>query len=482
VALTVAFLLIPTAALAVDLGTVYVRTSGLQDAADAAARSAATELARRQNAGVQPAQAMAAARTAAVDVLCADQSLAAYWQTPCSQRGWVSDGDPANGEVAFYSGTPSAADHVYTADQAATGSALASGVRVLTPPSHVTYGLAGAFGQDSTDLQKAATATLRTVLPRYGFLPLFAISSDAGTICIRSAPKTSFLNSSTSLWSLRPDGACGPEDATHTSNTARGYLAVPNSHSGNAETALGWNTALGIQPDRIPYIGSTVALASQQNKDDPARLRRMVPAFFAGSGYDGPGRLARTSCPGGNTTSIPGYGNLQGAHLDRFVNTRVGGTLDFQAQVLSGTSASPAQTGWLTPDILRCGRLALIPEITVGLPLPAGGLPSNAQYQVTGWRLMWIDNEFSEGGPKIASAPNCLTRGFYYQDANDPLHPNDCATSPLAVRAITGYLLDPGLLPPVVHGEDAANTIDYRYTDMPATVRLIRDVDDPPAG
>jgi hypothetical protein len=92
--------------------------------------------------------------------------------------------------------------------------------------------------------------------------------------------------------------------------------------------------------------------------------------------------------------------------------------------------------------------------------------------------LLWIDNEFSTGGAKIATAPNnCLQRGFYFEDTNVA---GKCPPG-WPLRAITGYLLDPGLLPAVVSGLDATNTVDYLGGDLPATVRLIRDAADPPA-
>jgi hypothetical protein len=108
--------------------------------------------------------------------------------------------------------------------------------------------------------------------------------------------------------------------------------------------------------------------------------------------------------------------------------------------------------------------------------LPNTGLPGPT-YQVTGWQLVWIDNEFRSGDAQKIAAGNCLQRGLYWADPNS--YTASCKTD---LRAITGYILDPGFLPAVVSGQDAANQVDYLGGDLPATVRLIRDAADPPAG
>ena len=112
-------------------------------------------------------------------------------------------------------------------------------------------------------------------------------------------------------------------------------------------------------------------------------------------------------------------------------------------------------------------------------PLPVDGLTDGAlTYPVLGLRLVWLDDRLWEGEPsaeRVAWGP-CLERGFYWAD------PSYSATCRTDLRAYTGYVLDPRLLPAIVGGKDATNALDrFIGSGMPATVRLLRDVDDPPA-
>ncbi|HEX2808576.1 MAG TPA: pilus assembly protein TadG-related protein, partial [Kineosporiaceae bacterium] len=356
VSLTVVAVLIPTSALAVDLGNVYVRTASLQRAADEAARAGAVALARQQNAGGSASQAMDAARTAAVDVLCHDPSLNrdsdgdgsgdGPWHAICAGgSAWTNDDDPSNGEVQFYAGAPSA-DHVYSSLPVSTTSGLVSGIRVRTPPSRVEYGLASAIpGQaPHTDPQRSATATLRTVLPKFGFLPLFAIPDQTGGFCIRSAPRT--------IWNpTHPTGAC--ELAAPVAVAARGYLAVPRTISSEAPTVV-WNTARGFDADHLPLRDQSIALAPQVTQS--ALVRDLSPGLFGStSTFSGTGRLTSGNCPAGTATVSGGHAGVEGAHLADFVDTRHGGADALRDQVLDGPPATPSQSGWLDPRILRCG-------------------------------------------------------------------------------------------------------------------------------
>jgi hypothetical protein len=480
VSITVVAVLIPTSALAVDLGNVYVRTANLQRAADEAARSGAIAIAQQQHAGGSAAQAMDAARAAVADLLCHDPALNpdtdgdgtgdGPWHGVCAGGdAWESDGNPANGEVQFYSHSPMG-QNAYSTAQVADGAAPVSGVRVLTPPSRVEYGLASAIpGQSGhSDPQKSATATLRTVLPKFGFLPLFAVPSQVGGFCIRSAPKT--------IWNTtHPSGACAlPAPVTV---AARGYLAVPRTSSSETPTVV-WNAARGFDTAHVPLPGQTVALAPQVTQS--ALVRDLSPGLFGSTAtFSGTGRLTSTGCPAGTQTVSGGHAGVEEAHLADFVDTSRADALE--AAVISGSPATPSQSGWLQPRILRCGRLAVLPALNVPASFPGTGLPGPT-YQVTAWRLVWIDNEFRSGDAQKIATGRCLQRGLYWAD---PYSYNaSCKTD---LRAITGYVLDPGFLPAVVAGPDATNQVAYVTRadvgiDLPAAVRLIRDASDPPAG
>jgi Flp pilus assembly protein TadG len=487
VTLTMVVVLIPTAALALDLGNVYTRNASLQRAADDAAIAGAVELARGQRAGPADQTALDAAREAAVGALCHDPELSADtngdgvpdgpWRTACTGgHAWATDNDDANGEVTFYSGRPSA-DHVFTPDQVTEGGDLITGIRVVSPSSRVTYGLGAISGTDHTDVQKASTAALWTTLPVRGYLPLFTTSGEYGPFCARSAPRTVWQNT-------HPTGVCDPA-SPQSGSTARGYLNEPRSDGHSPPTS--WNTATGFDADHL-VTGPEIVNHPNQVRLQPqlspqsALLRDLSPGFFGGNGAGGAsGRLSSTTaCPGGlsSTSGSNGGGiSVEGAHLADFVDTRVGSAAALKLQISSPTAPSDAQVGWLRPSILRCGRLAVVPEVGVTAPLPVNGIPGTT-LQVTRLRLVWLDNEFAAGeasGQHIASG-NCLKRGFYWAD------PNYYWVCTSTLRAITGFILDPRLLPATVSGQDATNTVPYLGSGLPATVRLIRDAWDPPPG
>jgi Flp pilus assembly protein TadG len=443
VSIVLTLVLIPVAALAVDLGSVYTRTASLQRIADEAARAGAVELAQLQR---DPAASQIAdrVRELAVRVLCATSTQADPWQDLCSgSHAWASDGDPANGEVTVSEGT--------------APQGLLSRVRVLTPPSRVEYGLAGAFTDTGhADPQRAATAQLRSALPVGGVLPIFATAGPTGTgevgaFCARSAPRSIWQNT-------HPGGAaCDP---AQNGSIARGYLDVRRTDSGQDGHRAVWNAAVGIDAAHLPVVGSTVRLQPQSGGSS-ALLRDLAPGLFGGDGsYGAPARLTRSGCapPGGGASTVTSgpFSGLQGAYLADFADQR----------------------GWLQPGVLRCGRLAVLPQIAVTPPLPYYGL-TGSSYQVTRWRVVWLDDRVSSTDQAPVGTGTCLQRGFYWADPDSYTSP--CQT---ALRAITGYFVDPRLLPVTVSDADAppASQISYLGSGLPAVVHLIRDVGDPPPG
>jgi hypothetical protein len=133
--------------------------------------------------------------------------------------------------------------------------------------------------------------------------------------------------------------------------------------------------------------------------------------------------------------------------------------------------------------VLRCGRLAVVPvlDATALSPPPPNGT-TTLTYPVSQLRLVWLDDRLYSSEPvddraaKILSGnADCLKRGFYWADPDDPRY---CRTD---LRAYTGYVLNPRLLPATVSDTDATNVLDrFVGSGLPVTVRLLRDVADPP--
>ncbi|MDQ1287414.1 MAG: Tad protein [Actinomycetota bacterium] len=480
VALVVVLVLLPAAALALDLRAVYGREGLLQQAADRAATAGAAELAVRQRDhpgsanALDPVSGMDAARAKAVSALCVD-SVAAGWTTACGgDHAWAGDGDKANGEVSFYFGKPSAG-HLFDATQSAddaTAGVLVSGIRVVTPPSRVTFGIGAAFTADHVETTRASTAGLFTVLPAKGFLPMFLRPGEHGGFCTRSAP------ASASAWaSSSPGGAaCSPA-------AARGVLAAGRTDAAQNAAAVAWNAATGFDQEHLPLPGRTATLQPQFYVPPygyaVSPVSSLAPGLFGGAGSAGaPPRLGSGSCRGGHdTTSGPRTG-LESADLASFLLPAAGDRNAFRALVRAGTRPAGTEQGWLDPAVLRCGRLAVVPVLG-GLPdpLPYTGMAS-LTYPVTGLRLIWLDDRLWDGEPwyEQVAYGYCHHRGFFW---GDPVYPGYCGTT---LRAYSGYVLDPRLLPATVAGPEAAGALpEYLGHGFPATVRLLRDAGDPPA-
>jgi hypothetical protein len=89
--------------------------------------------------------------------------------------------------------------------------------------------------------------------------------------------------------------------------------------------------------------------------------------------------------------------------------------------------------------------------------------------------LIWLDDRLWSTDTQPVSTGSCLSRGFYWAD---PDYPTICRND---LRAYTGYVLDPLLLPATVSDTDAANALDeFVGSGLPVTIRLLRDVSDPP--
>ena len=188
VALSVSTFVLGFAALAVDLGSAYVRKAELQSVANRLALAGAKGLptvVQPEGAIDQIDQALRdICRNDAVPGVCV---IASDGTGSAPNRGWMTDGQPANGEVTFFS-DPNG-DTKYDLRDRVTDLALSSvatAVQVKLAPSKVEFGLAGALGADSATLTKSATGRVGTPLGS-GILPFALQPGDLtnGQFCVR---------------------------------------------------------------------------------------------------------------------------------------------------------------------------------------------------------------------------------------------------------------------------------------------------------
>ena len=176
--LAISTFLLGIAALAVDLGQAYLRQNDLQALADRLALAGAKGL---PTIG-EPEGALNQVTTM-LDAVCARKEAPADLCPAPSAATWT-DGNPANGEITFFKDADSDGQ-VSLADAVSNLSTPSQALRVVLPPSTVQFGLAGAIGFSSAQIQKSATARVGTPLGS-GLLP-FALTPDdlaAGRFCV----------------------------------------------------------------------------------------------------------------------------------------------------------------------------------------------------------------------------------------------------------------------------------------------------------
>ena len=194
VALSISTFLLGFAALAVDLGSAYLRKAELQSIADRLAVAGAAGL---PNIGT-PQGALDRMRVQLVQI-CRDSPTPGLCPADGSAPNldWATDLDPSNGQVTFLSdpdgdGQYSLADQVSATATADQGTATA--LQVTLPPSTVQFGLASAVGFSSATIHKSATARVGTPLGR-GILPFPLVNQDLsagqnGQFCVNVAGGT----------------------------------------------------------------------------------------------------------------------------------------------------------------------------------------------------------------------------------------------------------------------------------------------------
>ncbi len=474
VAVLLSTVLFVVAAMAVDLGEAFSRRQIVQDAADLAALAGAGRL-----------PDATAARTAAVASLC-DQAHGqpqdlGWPATMCADPSWADDGNEKNGEVTVFGpddngngfrddGRPFKLpnDDIRagsTDDERLAGSSSLPGsaIRVLPPPSHVTFHFATAVGIHGVDVDRAATAAMGTP-SGLGTPPFFLIPSDAGKVCIQLG-----IN-----WEHPPTGCTG--------TARRGYVDEPrNETPEGSSTVIELNVALGLDHGVAPWTSlpappnptptPALACAGQSGTSLSGAgllavnclhvvatgfgVRGQIEAGLVGTD----GRLRRTdTCPGDNNTGGTGgdYSGFDGNSLfqEAFLSAGSTATTSDLHNYLSTPSASvpPLLQGALSSAVLRCPRLLLLPVLAVptgatGVPqLPIGG----AAYPVVTMKYLWVGSDSAGNGLEFDSDGN--------------------------LRGVRGWLLDPALFSTQV--SKSLGLDPYAGLGLPRQVRLVHDRED----
>lgn len=167
-AVLLAFALFTFGALAVDLGNAWARKRAVQNTADLAALAGAGQL-----------PDTGAARAAAADYVTRNPVAG---MAPAA--GWDTDGDLANGEIRFYVDSDADGTLDLTQDPVAPSGGGADFIRVVAPPAHVDFGLAGVVGASGVDVQRPATARVASAIG-LGVPPFFLFVGDTGEVCVK---------------------------------------------------------------------------------------------------------------------------------------------------------------------------------------------------------------------------------------------------------------------------------------------------------
>ncbi len=326
VALSISTFLLGSAALAVDLGTAYVRKAELKALAEKVAIAGATALPDITGGLSEAVDTLGSGGTPGTG-LCADLDLPGV----CTATGnWASDNNPANGEITFYADdgqTGELADRngdgqLSTADRVSGGEAI--GINVLLPKSQVPFGLASTLGFNSASLQESASARLGTPLGS-GILPFGLSPTDLanGQFCVSDptlppAPVNPYPGS-LSLYSLT--ATPGTVDSNNPSpvvkltisppfgvpNTIRVYFENKTNFVTAVRSGGGWTVTA---PDGDP--GTSVRIWARWTGFFGATITQPATIVYSGTAPSGTSpctlpqvnhgyaRLARTS-PSGDT-------------------------------------------------------------------------------------------------------------------------------------------------------------------------------------
>jgi Flp pilus assembly protein TadG len=571
VALSVSTFLLGFAALAVDLGSAYVRKAELQSIANRLALAGAKGLPE-----ITAAEGAIDQINRTLGQICTSNPVPGVCTMDDDGNGsapapaWMTDGEPGNGEVTFFADPD--ADTRYALTDRVTDLArpdVATAIQVKLAPSTVTFGLAAAVGIDSATLTKSASGRVGTPLGA-GILPFPLQPGDltAGQFCVRDpafsvgpAPEAPIPDLFPVALTFPPDAGGDPQYpdgvpadtpgltidiklTTRPPLTGSRLSDVLFHFTNSEETEAG--TPLGDDVFRVPLPAGSAGLSAQVWATGKEDIGAGVPAdfvssagtiFYAGglpAGSDlcqqpsanrGFAQLARpedgtdlenleqnvrsgpavnlvpvdglagtigsaldcvstvfaaaTTClsvqPGvefdealsagllGSSDGTPGRlvgdcgnGTTGGFEVDDsqlfddpgFVNPAQGGSAAALEDRLSGrdgpTAAGPDNRGWLTSQILRCPRLAVMPVIDPGSAV--GGIGGK---NITSFSYVWIDDDSSAS-----------ERGLHFTNG--------------LVDSFRGYVVDPAYLPEVVSRSKLIGP--FLGGDMPRQVQLIPDL------
>jgi hypothetical protein len=456
VALSVSTFILGFAALAIDLGSAYVRKAELQSIANRLALAGARGL----PVVVQPDGALDQIDDALQGVCQSNPIpgvcvIAADGTGRAPNRSWMVDENPANGEVAFFSDPDG--DTRYNPVNRVADLALATvatALQVRLPPSTVTFGLAGAIGVDSATLTRTATGRVGTPLGS-GMLPFALQPADltAGQFCVHAADP--------------PQPPVGqPPDPCQQPTSERGFaqLARPtagsvledleqNIRSGPATNLLPTDGPLGSIGSALDCVSATFAAATSCLVLTPdLEFENALTQGLLGPAGNTPGRLIG-DC-GNGTTSSEGITGIDDSRLfddPGFIDPRQGGSASALRDRLFGlngpTAAGPQNRGWLTSKLLQCPRLAVLPVIDPDSIV--GGLGVLGAKNITGFSYVWIDDDGATS-----------ERGLHWADGE--------------LDSFRGFVLDPGYLPAVVSGSTLVGP--FLGGNMPKQVLLIPDL------
>lgn len=495
--LMLAAVILVIGAMAVDLGSAFSRQRALQKAADLAALAGAARL-----------PDIAAARTAAIESLCAPENAVLGWPigsgSSCrSNTGWATSPSPtspneADGEIEFYGGAADPVTGAYDpAQRINTGDARA--IRVVTPKATVDFALAGAVPglARSIRVQKTATAAAGTPFGGTGGAIPFFLFLDDGT-------------GGSSEFCLKDRGSSNTPGCPATSSN-RGFIDEPRSDvNGNvaqfrANVKFGYDHPLhayplwpcgGTTPPQTALTGvcPTQTSLPAPNASGTTRVRCRTPDLAAGTFYDYPG-LGSTrdvNClqlaSGGRSGPLEqGLVDDSDARLRRSCNSvfggapHVSGSIDLNKlfsggvlsldasllnQSLSWTQQQTAAAALLagapnpvgaplfSPAIFGCPRLALVPRLQLkSTELPNGGNSATTTFPIQGFSYVWIGGDDADNGL-------IWTGG--------------------SLQGVRAYVIDDTYLPGTSSAPDTSLLAPVVGPGRPLVTTLVRDASDPP--
>jgi len=183
------------------------------------------------------------------------------------------------------------------------------------------------------------------------------------------------------------------------------------------------------------------------------RIGALKSGFFDDSGST-PGGLGRLKA---NFCSSPGSSgsetNVDVTPLAQFIDTSKGSYEAFKTHVAAnpdGISAAPSTQSWVTGDILKCPRFAVLPVLNSNVEPPQGG---GNYYPIVGFKAVYFWDDTPD-------------EGFVWG-------------SPGNLEAVRAFVFDLDYLPSEVSGQVAGQVGPYTGSG-PKVVRLVHDFGDPP--